>query len=255
MPQRRAADPHTRYNAAVLALPRALRDRFLEDAGRGTRRVIRPDDPVSALQEVLRLGGNTGEAIDRHQQPKPITESTPHFMQPTDTMDYFWRMQGWVNEDGTLAGANWADSPESTRIAAVRFLVEKVLKKDPRGVTARDFSSNRLWGLLKCYYQGSPYAAISEAFQELDIREWEMATTPRSFFKSADNRVAAVRWLVGKLGIDPRDIAREDFYSNRLSGLFTHHYNSSPYGALLEAGLVGAEDEHMMRSRRYFGWR
>jgi hypothetical protein len=135
---------------------------------------------------------------------------------------------------------------KENRVAAVRWLVEK-LGKDPRDITADDFQSNRLWGLFDEYYRSSPYEAISEAFP--DIKPWEMVVTPRSIFEEREKRIAAVRWLIEKLGKDARDITQGDFYSNRLVGLLSTQYSNSPYEALLEAGLVTEQDEGYMRKR------
>ncbi|MDO8339527.1 MAG: hypothetical protein Q7T16_02620 [Candidatus Burarchaeum sp.] len=137
---------------------------------------------------------------------------------------------------------------KENRIAAVKWLVEK-LGKDPRDITVEDFHSNRLGGLLLRNYNDSPYAAVSEAFPELNIHPWEMLSTPRGFNESKENRIAAVKWLVEKLGKDPRDITVEDFRSNRLGGLLNAYYRDSPYLALLEAGLVTQADEAYMKSR------
>ncbi|MDE1860103.1 MAG: hypothetical protein KGH72_00100 [Candidatus Micrarchaeota archaeon] len=152
----------------------------------------------------------------------------------TYAMGEFWRQQGWVNADGTLSRARWADS--GTRVAAIRFLVENVLDKDPREVTNEDFRSNGLWGLLTHFYNSSNYAAVSAAFPELNIRGWEMICTPRGIYPSPENRVAAVRELVKASGKgDPRDLARSDFESHGLRGLLHGHYNGSTYAAVVEA--------------------
>lgn len=137
------------------------------------------------------------------------------------------------------------DSREN-RVAAVRWLVEK-LAVDPRDITHGQFCQNRLWGLIDHHYSSSPYKAVCEACPELGIRQWEMSTTPHNFYDKKENRVAAVLWLVEKLGKEPREMVGRDFEDNRLCGLFTEYYGSSPYEALLEAGLVTADDERYMR--------
>jgi len=135
---------------------------------------------------------------------------------------------------------------KENRIAAVKQLVEKV-GKDPRNIRREDFFENRLTGLLNHRYGGSPYVAITEAFPELNVEPWEMATTPMGFYKEKENRIAAVKWLVQKLKKDPRDLKEEDFNSNRLGGLLTGYYNGSPYKVVKEAGLVSDADEPYMR--------
>jgi hypothetical protein len=142
-----------------------------------------------------------------------------------------------------MAPMGFYESKEN-RVAAVRWLVDK-LGRDPRDIIGEDFLSNRLRGLLP-FYNDSPYAALNEA--GYDFQPWEMLKTPRSFYESKENRMAAIRWLVDKLKKEPRDITKGDFHSNRLCGLISDHYNDSPYDALLEAGLVTKADEAHMRS-------
>ena len=165
-------------------------------------------------------------------------------------MDDFWIQNGWykVMRDGSkkLTQAEWRQGM-GIREEAVRFLVEKVLRKDPRDITGKNFESNRLGGLLP-FYNGSPYAALKEA--GYDIHPWETSHAPH-VYEQKSIRMAAVRWLVEKLKKDPRDIIEEDFNSNRLGGLLTSYYTGSPYGALLEAGLVTPAVEGRMRSNHH----
>ncbi len=153
------------------------------------------------------------------------------------TMTDFWIKQGWYKpmKDGgkKLTQADWRMA-EGIRLDAVRFLVEKVLRKDSRDITVEDFNSNRLCGLLQSYYDYGPYAALKEA--GYDFHPWEMLKTPNALYKEKSIRVAALHWLIEKLGKDPKDLAKEDFYSNRLGGLLTSYYTDSPYDALKEAG-------------------
>ena len=150
------------------------------------------------------------------------------------------------------------------RAAATNWLVQK-LGKSPMDISAEDFISNRLAGMLFHYYQNSPYEAFVDVgyaysikeflehaktgnFQSSKIYPWEMAVTPADIYKLKENRVAAVKWLSWKLKKDPRGIIGKDFESNSLAGLLVHHYNNSPYEAILEAGLVTPADEGYMRS-------
>ena len=123
-------------------------------------------------------------------------------------------------------------SSVENRVAATKWLVD-LLQIDPRDIRTLDFDEKGLWGLLD-HHNGSPYAAISEAFPELDIKPWEMATTPAGFFSSLENRIAATRWLVDKLEKDVRDLAQQDFNLNRLRGLLGQ-YGYRPYAAISEA--------------------
>ena len=167
--------------------------------------------------------------------PDPFSRYTPVASQTNQTMDDFWILQGWYKEDRIgmeLIPAKWKDD-EKVRAESVRFLVERVLKKDPRDITKEDFDSNRLSGLLNRYYNSSPYKALLEAGYQFHL--WEMSKAPNGSYDSKENRVAATRWLVDKLGKDPRDIMQENFRSTRLRGLLSR-CNESPYEALTEAG-------------------
>lgn len=132
------------------------------------------------------------------------------------------------------------------RVEAVRWLVDK-LGVEPCDLKYGHFCRRGLYGLVHRHYSSSPYKAVCEAYPELGIKQWEMSTTPHNFYDKKKNRVAAVLWLKEKLGKEPRDIVGADFENNRLCGLFTDYYGSSPYQALLEAGLVTADDEGYMR--------
>ena len=148
---------------------------------------------------------------------------------------YAWfEKKGWLTKRGKTWG-QWGENPDAMA-EAVMYLVDVALKKDPRDIRVEDFTSNHLGGLLRAYYNNSPYAAISDAYPELDIKQWEMSFTPLNFYKDPNNRIAAIKWLVEeKLKKDPRDITAEDFHSNRLGGLLNCYYKDSPYAAISEA--------------------
>jgi endonuclease III-like uncharacterized protein len=123
---------------------------------------------------------------------------------------------------------------EGNRIDAIKWLVRK-LKKDPRDLTQKDFEDNRLGGLICFYYKNSPHLVVTKAFPELDIKPWEMKVTPNGFYDKKETRIAAIKWLIEKLKKDPRDLTQEDFYKNRLSGLYAGHYDACCYKAVKEA--------------------
>ena len=197
-----------------------------------------PENIEEAIAKLHRINPETNEERI-NALLRPLPEYSPRINNgETATMDDFWGIQGWYkalkNSTGRFLKAKWKDDPE-VRAEAVKFLV-KVLHKDPRDITKEDFHSNRLTGLLNKYYSGSPYAAVSEAYPELGIKQWEMAVKPQGFYKSKENCVNATRWLVEeRLQKDPRNITQEDFHSNRLGGLLTNCYNNSPYAAVSEA--------------------
>jgi hypothetical protein len=107
------------------------------------------------MQQLSRPGTNavitTSAPASGRQGELMQFKAAPEQLHTHPTMADFWVQQGWYKTrgDGTvrLTRANWVDS-FGARSEAVRFLVEKVLKKDPRDMTADDFDSNRLCGLL-----------------------------------------------------------------------------------------------------------
>ncbi|MEW5996494.1 MAG: hypothetical protein AB1657_02775 [Candidatus Micrarchaeota archaeon] len=132
------------------------------------------------------------------------------------------------------------------RIEAIKWLVGK-LRKKPEEVITDDFGENGLNSLIH-YYGGSPYKAMRDAGFELNA--WDMTRVPRRFYQNVKNRREAVRWLVGKLGKEPKDMTRDDFVGNGL-GWLVRYYRGSPYEALLDAGLVTEADEEYMRSTQH----
>jgi len=200
-------------------------------------------DQLQADLPAAKAFGSSKPAPDSFRKYTPVPSFT------NQTMDDFWILQGWYKQDRIgieLGKAGWKDDP-SVRKAAVRFLVEKVLKKDPRDITQKDFYSNRLSGLISHYYEGSPYAALIDAGYH--IKPWEMLSSPH-VYESRENRTAATRWLVKKLKKHSRDITYDDFISNRLGGLLSNYYNDSPYEALLEAGYAYSRISSLLQARR-----
>jgi len=178
--------------------------------GKDPKDMVQNDFSDNGLVSVIdRYGGSPFKAVSEAYPEEKIKE---------------WEMSVTPN--------NFLNKPEN-RIAAVRWLCEK-LGKDPRDLIVDDFDANRLGGLIYNQCEGSPFKAVSEAFPGLGIKAWEMSMTPMGFFEKKENRVAAVKWLAEKLNKDPRDLAIDDFRSNRLRGLIDH-YQDSPFEAVSEA--------------------
>jgi hypothetical protein len=68
-----------------------------------------------------------------------------------------------------------------------------------------------------------------------ELPNWRRFGVPAGFFTDKENRVEAVRWLVGKLGKEPQEISYMDFKENGIVGVFNHCGNSI-WKALREAG-------------------
>ncbi|MBS3067933.1 hypothetical protein J4450_04480, partial [Candidatus Micrarchaeota archaeon] len=134
----------------------------------------------------------------------------------------------------------------------------------PREITKDDFRSSGLEGLVAGRYKGSNYKVLVEAgyaYSEDEIKEhaktgfktdkiypWEM-NHARVYYKRGI-RIASIRWLIWRLKKKAREITFNDFNNNGLGGLMPY-YKSSPYEALLEAGLVTPADEAYMRSSHH----
>jgi len=191
-----------------------------------------PRDLIGEDFESNMLGGLS----DYYYRGKPYNAATEAFPEQ--------KIQPWemaITPNGFFSIAE-------NRIAAVRWLAKK-LRKKPKYLSGVDFKNNRLGGLLSVKYRDSPYAAVTEAFPELNIQPWEMSVTPTGFYDRLENRVGAIKWLVKKLRKNPKNVTQRDFHKNGLGGLLSNMHNNSPYEALLEAGFVTQRDEEHMRKR------
>ncbi|MDE1823109.1 MAG: hypothetical protein KGI00_01365 [Candidatus Micrarchaeota archaeon] len=178
-------------------------------------------DPKDASQEQFisnRLEGLLNEYFSGSPY-KAVSEAFPELaIKP-------WEM--------SVTSAHFFDSKEN-RIRATRWLIEEKLGIKPRNASWNDFVNNRLRSLMT-YHNNSPYAAISEAYPERDIRPWEMKHTPNHTYESRETRIEAIRWLTEKTARDPRKLKRAHFKKHRLEGMLYHYYSSSPYKAVCEA--------------------
>ncbi|OJI08500.1 MAG: hypothetical protein BK997_00340 [Candidatus Micrarchaeum sp. ARMAN-1] len=131
-------------------------------------------------------------------------------------------MQGWFTKKGTLSKmGRWQGDVEVQR-NAIRFLVEHVMKLDDvTKLHQYDFASNRLGGLLERYFNSSPYAAVSFAFPELHIQQWEMETVPMGYWTAKEHRNAAIMRLGQKLGKNPERLSAQNFKDNGLGTLLS----------------------------------
>ncbi|GEM_PF-6782503 len=150
-------------------------------------------------------------------------------------------------ENGLFVGY-WSD--EAVRRQWTRALA-RFLKKNPHDLKKKDFIDNGLGGLLRRY--GSIYAAVSDAFPELGLNEWEMKTTLKNFFDDETNRVRATHWLAKKVKKDPRSLLCNDFKNNGLSGLI-ERYGNSTWKAVAEAYpfWVKSKEDMFLHSNRVY---
>ncbi len=157
----------------------------------------------------------------------------------------------------------WAN--KEFRAKAVEMLAE-ALEKKPVRLKAREFKRFGLKGLLKHYDNvlhelfvdlGYAYSApeglkhAETGFREEKLYLWELSVSPQGFYKTKENRVAAVKWRAWQLKKPPREMTTKDFDDSCLKGLLKNYYNHSAYEALFEAGLVTQADEAYMRSHTH----
>ena len=92
----------------------------------------------------------------------------------------------WQNEYNILVSINW-----------LIYDKLKIFKRDNLlKLKASDFSNNDLGGMLTTCFKSSVFKALSFAFPELKIREWELHMTPINYWSKKENRIKAFIELV-----------------------------------------------------------
>lgn len=196
---------------------------------------VHPQEETAALPE-----GNSRNPISMvHASSESTARQYPIDRRPykvVDAMKPFWEERGWVvtDESGKVVAYCWPDFNEpGAPAAATRYMIDKVLKIDPRQVLYDQFNENSIAGALN-HYNGRVYTAVSEAYP--DIRPWDMHSTPRNYFTVREHRTAAIKEMVTSTGKDLVEITRTDFVNFGLHKLLDHrHYSGSIYRALKEA--------------------
>jgi len=91
----------------------------------------------------------------------------------------------------------WED--KSKLIEAIRWLICDRLnitkREDLLKLQTKDFNDNNL-GAAITHFNCSVYKAISTAFPELNIREYEMNVIPTNYWKDKQHRISAMKWLI-----------------------------------------------------------
>ncbi len=157
----------------------------------------------------------------------------------------------------------WED--RAIRIEVVgRFLQGR----EAREVMLDDFIRNGMASLLKRYYKNSPYLALVEAGRAFSRDEWIVHSKQGKFacekiypwemsnariFSDKELRIASTKWLIWKMGKEPKELTAADFRGHKLGGMLKHHRNS-PYLALVETGFAYSREEILGHSEsRKFG--
>ena len=91
---------------------------------------------------------------------------------------------------------------------------------------------------------------MTDAGFEIDLRE--MTRVSQGYWKTRENRIEAIKWLVEKLGKPLAKITKEDFIENGLSTLINHYYRGSVYKAISDAGFEIGPEERSTVPRNYW---
>ena len=188
----------------------------------GTLNFMPEDTQEKRNHNVQNLTASDRKVLDllRRKEGERAARIESSSKEENPTMDDFWVMQGWFTKDGRISKrAKWKNDVEAQR-AAIRFLVERVLKLDDvTKLNGNGFDSNRLGGLFAIYFNNSPYAAVSFAFPERGIQPWEMERVPTRYWDSKEHRSAAILRFEQKLGKKPEELIWEDFKENSLGSI------------------------------------
>lgn len=151
----------------------------------------------------------------------------------------------------------WKDSDH--RKYVVQAFVDGHLARTGFYPAEEEWKAAKLTGIFmhRLYYKGNLMAPLNEGgYTDKESKKFDprlvnapwtvMHNVPCEYWKNADNRVKAVRWLVDacRERHGKKYPGCEDFNDNRLSGLFVHHYDSSPLTALEEAGYTDPTQEN-----------
>jgi len=147
----------------------------------------------------------------------PILAETPWLVLTQPPLGY-WREQANVKK-------------------AVDWLAKKT-NKEVAALESSDFTDNKLAGLLREVYKGSPIAVIRAA--GYDLRDLDRGIVPQNYWKNKDNRVKALREFADNIQKPAEAITQKDFKNGRLAGLLAaYHYTGKKQAdALREAGLL-----------------
>ena len=131
---------------------------------------------------------------------------------------------------------------KETAAEATRWLIEEKLKWSEeellKKLSTKTFCDNGLRGMLANVFDGSPYAAIDNAYPE-KYKPWQFAKVPNSYW-TKETAAEATRWLIEeKLKWSEEELLKKlstkTFTDNKLVGMFASVFNRSPYAAINNA--------------------
>jgi hypothetical protein len=140
-----------------------------------------------------------------------------------------------VSPNNSRRRGYWKD--RSNRVHAIKDLVQS-LNKPANEVTQSDFFTNGLSQLMS-YYNSSPWSALKDA--GFNYEPWEMKNNPIKIWRSKDNRIRAVKWLVEKLKKPTDEIVYSDFVKHGFMNIL-----------LITKGVANALNEAGIKTERRF---
>lgn len=142
-------------------------------------------------------------------------------------------IQPWQFRKDKVPYRYW--TKEENRINALRYLFEVELNW-----SMDDVKEELTWDILKEHGLLSLHGyypnlwEIFKAAYNIDVEPWEMlnSSVPSYTWKSRENRVKAIKWLIGKLNSELNGIDRKTFARYGLSSLLSDYYGDSAKRAI-----------------------
>ena len=223
--------PSTIWNIQKEAIKEGVLDEKHKRVSFGRKGIVRADAQYKK-DIVIGLLRHTDETISEIGKEIGLNSTTIRKIQ------YKAISQGILDEKckRTAKVPNGYYDDSEIKINKIKELVKKLDKKIT-DITAKDFLSNNLSGLLSNNYKNSPYLALKDAGLA-DFEPWEMAGgVKNNYWKDKNEGIIAVKWLLEKTGKNFEDLNAKDFRQNNLGGLLKH-YNNSPSLVLKKAGYT-----------------
>lgn len=131
------------------------------------------------------------------------------------------------------------DSLENAK-KCIKYLIENKLKftdeEIKNKICSTFFREYKLAGMLYTCFNNSPYNAINIIYPNR-FKPWEFVLVTRNYWKSEENCIAAIKWLVEeKLHLSDEELKNklsfDLFVDNNLKGMLTCCFNNSPFAAI-----------------------
>lgn len=153
----------------------------------------------------------------------------------------------------------WNDEKKGKQ--AVKWLVGEKLKWRHKQVcdnlTSEVFKEHGLAGMLSVLYNESPYLAINSAYPG-KYMPWEMPQGYNGIWDDDERKIKAIKWLIEtKFKWNHEEVCfnfcNNTIKKNKLDGLSTDHFSSSPY-KMLEAAYPGQYKPWELRKTQQQFW-